>query len=294
MSALDPAALVITPESYDFEQVLVGDSSSTTLAINNLSSRDVNVSASVANAAFQVSALPFSINAGQSATLSVTAQPSATGQINDTLVLTSAGSPSLSGSASLTVSAVTEVTRFTNNFSLGAPGTGSTLSLTSYEQNGLRFTLPAGFQQVGLNVTSRPHNGSAYLSTGLNQTGLKLQRSDGGLFHLFSLDLAEYSSSYPQVRVINVTGTKADLSTVSASFTLDGLMDGSGSITDFQSFVFPNTFRQLTSVQFSNDLFSLDNLRFEKVAGGSPCCGLQQPGCRSNGQHSGSGCRWRS
>lgn len=270
LSALDPAALVITPESYDFEQVLIGDSKSTTLAINNLSSRDVNVSATLGSTALQVSAVPFSINAGQSATLTVTAQPSATGQVNDTLVLTAAGSPSLTSSASLAASGVTEITRFTNDFSLGAPGTGSTLSLTSYEQNGLRFTLPAGFQQVGINVTSRPHNGSAYLSTGLNQTGLRVQRSDGGQFHLFSLDLAEYSSSYPQVRVINVTGTKADLSTVSTSFTLDGLMDGSGSITDFQSFVFPSTFRQLTSVQFSNDLFSLDNLRFERVAGTAP------------------------
>lgn len=274
LSALDPGALVVTPENYDFEQVLVTGSSSTTFAINNLSNRDVSVSSSVSNPAFQVTSTPFSINASQGATLSVTAQPSLPGQVNATLLLTAAGSPSLSSTATLTVIGVTEMTRFTNDFSPGAPVTGSTRSLTSYEQNGLLITLPGGFQQVGIDVNSRPHNGTAYLSAGLNQTGLKLQRSDGGLFDLFSLDLAEYSSSYPQVRVINVTGTKANMTTYSVSFTLDGQMDGSGPINDFQSFVFPDTFRQLTSAQFTNDLFSLDNLRFEKVASTAPAAAI--------------------
>lgn len=264
-TSIDPGALVFMPAHYNFGQVLVGGSSSTTLSVHNLSSQDVTTSATVTNAAIQVPASPFNINAGQSADITITALPTTPGQLDSTLSLAVPGQPALSRSALITGTAVTEITEFTNDFSLSAPSSGSALSLTEYEQNGLRFTLPAGFQHLGTNVPSRPHNGSPCLSMGLNQSGLKVQRPGGGLFHLLSLDLAEYSTSFPQVRVINVQGTKADLSTVTASFTLDGLIDGSGPIKDFQSFVFPSSFRDLISASFNSDYLSLDNLCFETV-----------------------------
>ena len=82
---------------------------------------------------------------------------------------------------------------------------------------------------------------------------------------VFTVDLAEYSTVFAEPKTITFVGTHVDGSTTSASFTLDGIIDGNGPTRDFQTFTFPSAFRDLQKITVDADIYSLDNLVVDVV-----------------------------
>ena len=99
-SAVAPGALELSPASLSFGTVVVGQSEAQTATLKNSGSSSVTVwKASVSSAAFTISglALPVTLAAGQSTTITVTFAPKTSGWAS--------GSVAISGTASLTLSA---------------------------------------------------------------------------------------------------------------------------------------------------------------------------------------------
>lgn len=83
---------------------------------------------------------------------------------------------------------------------------------------------------------------------------------DGGSFDLLSVDLAEYSTFFAAPQAVTFVGVKADGSTMSTTFTTDGIIDGTGPLPDFETFQFSGGFQQLVRVDITTTTFSMDNV----------------------------------
>ena len=146
------------------------------------------------------------------------------------------------------------------------PNPGSAVVATNYFESGMLFRpLPQsyGFVRVGTNpVSFRPDDGSAYLQATLGPAEtLTFNLTNGALFSLLSVDLAEYSTVVPNAVTVQFVGYHPDGSTVTTSFTTDGIIDGSGPLADFQTFYFGGLgFTDLTHVDIPTSGWSLDNL----------------------------------
>jgi hypothetical protein len=121
--------------------------------------------------------------------------------------------------------------------------------------------MPVGFVRVGSNpVSSRPDDGSAYLQSTLAPAApVMFNFTNGSLFGLLSVDLAEYSTVVPNAVTVQFIGYHRDSSTVTTSFTTDGIIDGTGPMADFQTFNFTG-FTDLARVEIPTFGWSLDNL----------------------------------
>jgi len=96
-----------------------------------------------------------------------------------------------------------------------------------------------------------PENGTPYLATQNGDIPVRVFSSDGFLFTIVSLDLAEqHVAVVPSCPEVTVTGFREEQSVASASFSLDGVNDGAGPLDDFQHLLLPSEFRGLTSVEF--------------------------------------------
>jgi hypothetical protein len=143
-----------------------------------------------------------------------------------------------------------------------APGTS--IEVTNYSEFGMLFTpLPGsyGFSRWGAATDPRdPDDGTAYLRAALGDS-LMFRFVNGSAFDLISVDLAEYSTVVPGPATVQFIGYHADGSTVTSSFTTDGIIDGTGPLADFQTFYFDSKdWSDLTHVEIPNSLWSLDNL----------------------------------
>ena len=74
------------------------------------------------------------------------------------------------------------------------------------------------------------------------------------------MGLAEYSTVVPYARTVPFVGYRPDGSTVTVSFTTDGIIDGTGPLADFQTFYFGPEFSGVTQVRIPAYGWSLDNL----------------------------------
>lgn len=143
---------------------------------------------------------------------------------------------------------------------------GSAVLVQSYYESGLVFQ-PIGipgpgntFGRVASNPNpARPDNGTAYLQAGLGST-LMFGSTNGFLFDLLSVDLAEYSTVVPNAVTVHFIGYYMDGSTVTRDITTDGIIDGTGPISDFQTFDFQG-WTGLTRVEIPTFGWSLDNVR---------------------------------
>ena len=121
-----------------------------------------------------------------------------------------------------------------------------------------------GFGRIGSSPDSRrPDNGSAYLQALLGDS-LVFSFSNGDLFDLLSVDLAEYSTVVPDAATVRFIGYRPDGSTVTRNLTTDGIIDGTGPLPDFQTFAFTG-FTGLSRVEVPGFAWSLDNLRVTPV-----------------------------
>jgi hypothetical protein len=129
-----------------------------------------------------------------------------------------------------------------------------------------------------------PTNGTAALFidsiVAADQDYLAISRSDGGLLSLRSFDFAEFGAAVNfEPYALQVTGVKADGSTVAQSFVFDRQYDGAGAVADYQSAALSASFQNLASARFQVVVdpfctgecfapadFSLDNLALSTVA----------------------------
>lgn len=108
-------------------------------------------------------------------------------------------------------------------------------------------------------------NGTQFISEegGSLGTPITMTQVGGGTFSLSSFDAAEVfvvaPSDFPNALLINLAGNLSGGGTVNASFTLDQIIDGTGGLPDFQTFLLPATFMNLVSVVFSGSIPAISN-----------------------------------
>jgi hypothetical protein len=117
---------------------------------------------------------------------------------------------------------------------------------------------PFRLTRNGGGISFYPENGTAYLQAMMGNS-LEFYAINGAAFSLGSVDLCEYSMFFASPTV-TFNGFKADGTTVSATFTLDGVIDGTGAAGDFQTFSFGADFASLVRVEVPTQGYSLDNL----------------------------------
>ena len=130
----------------------------------------------------------------------------------------------------------------------------------SYSEGGVIFsgTLSGSFSQTDTGLSDRPDDGSAHLD--ITRMFTQFRFLDNRTFSLNQLDVAEYSTVFASPKTISLNGVKADNSSVTFSFTTDGIIDGTGPLPDFQTVVIPPSFSNLQRVEFSSAGFSIDNV----------------------------------
>jgi len=142
---------------------------------------------------------------------------------------------------------------------------GSTYNMQSYSEAGVWFAPISGTRGFGRRGSSPPpgwpDNGTAYVLAGAGDS-LRFGLDDGSDFRLLSVDLAEWSTAYPEAVTVPFVGYRRDGSTVSTSLTTDGIMDGTGPLADFETLYFPPEFVGVYQVRIPAYGWSLDNLRF--------------------------------
>ena len=141
---------------------------------------------------------------------------------------------------------------------------GSAYLVQSYRESGVWFApIPGtdGFGRVAISPNpGRPDNGTAYIAAALGES-VRFGLEDGSDFGLDAVDLAEWSTAYPDPVTVPFVGYRRDGSTVTASLTTDGIIDGTGPLADFQALYFPPDFVGVYQVRIPASGWSLDNLR---------------------------------
>ena len=144
---------------------------------------------------------------------------------------------------------------------------GTSVFIQQYSESGMWFR-PIGalgpgkgfsHRRGGGSLSPAPDNGTTYLAAALGDS-LLFSFTNGSLFGLSSVDLAEYSTVVPDATTVHFVGYHKDGSTVIADLTTDGIIDGSGPLADFQTFNFGPEFSGLTRVEIPTYGWSLDNL----------------------------------
>jgi hypothetical protein len=102
---------------------------------------------------------------------------------------------------------------------------------------------------------------------------ITMERVGGGTFSLFSFDAAEFYSSptdRPDAETLTITGHQQGGGLVTHTVAIDGIRDGAGGVVDFEHFVLPSTFVNLTSVVFTglragdfSGGIAVDNLEYQ-------------------------------
>jgi len=143
---------------------------------------------------------------------------------------------------------------------------GTAYLVQSYRESGVWFVpIPGtdGFIRQGSNPPAVfwPDNGTAYVVASVGDS-LMFGMDDGTEFGLASVDLAEWSTDYPQPVTVPFVGYRSDGSIITESFTTDGIIDGTGPLKDFQTFYFSAQFVGVRRVQVLTYGWSLDNVVF--------------------------------
>ncbi len=154
----------------------------------------------------------------------------------------------------------------------------TTLTTDGYTFTGQHFHIinsPAGTSFGG-----SVQNGTIYIAEEAGPDGkpISMGESTAKAFTFFAFDGAELwlsdsaaaSGGFPNADFIDIVGNVSGGGTMNASFPLDHIKDGAGGAPDFQTFVLPPTFTNLTSVTFSGSrigsgtgAISLDNINVD-------------------------------
>jgi subtilisin family serine protease len=108
-------------------------------------------------------------------------------------------------------------------------------------------------------TASYPNNGSYYARSITGESNLTVRHRENLPFTMLAVDLSEYASGYP-AKTVTFVGHKVGGGTVTQSFATDGVIDGTGSLADFQTFTFNSSFTNLTKVVATSSPFMIDNI----------------------------------
>ena len=149
---------------------------------------------------------------------------------------------------------------------------GSSLIEASETSAGFLFTSPSDhIHRTNAGNPSFADDGSTYLfihdNGGANAgNALMMNLASGGTFSLDAIDLSEGFVGFGADSV-HVVGNLSGGGTISTDFTLDGIIDGTGPLDDFQHAVFGAGWTDLTQVTFSGiggtineHAFAVDNI----------------------------------
>ena len=139
---------------------------------------------------------------------------------------------------------------------------GGSACIQEYEEAGVSFRpmLSSGrFVRVWptFSLSSDPFDGTVFVRTGREDESLSFGFSDGSAFSLESVDLAEYRMRFGPATV-SFVGYRRDGTTVSTTFTTDGI--ATGAMGDFETFHFDPRFSDLVQVDVPGRYWSLDNV----------------------------------
>ncbi len=124
-------------------------------------------------------------------------------------------------------------------------------------------------------LTDFSSNGTSYIGyESVRGYPITMERVGSGTFSLQALDAGEFyspaSPSHPNAQTLTLTGFQQGGGMVTHTLTLDGIHDGPGGAPDFEHFVLPNTFVNLTSVRFTglaagglDGGVAMDNLEYQ-------------------------------
>jgi len=104
-----------------------------------------------------------------------------------------------------------------------------------------------------------PDNGTAYVQIALGES-LSFGMVDGSDFSVVSVDLAEWSTAYPEPVRVHFVGYRRDGTVVTTDLLTDGVMDGIGPLSDFQTLYFGPEFSGVYKMQIPTTVYALDNL----------------------------------
>ena len=166
-------------------------------------------------------------------------------------------------------------------------GNPTRTSLVCGETNGFQFRSDH-FHVVGtVTDTGFSSNGTTHVGyESARGLPITMTRVGNGTFSLQSLDVGEFWAgsvpAHPDAETVVLTGFKQGGQTVTHTLTLDGIHDGVGGAVDFQHFVLPATFVDLTSVIFTGlrsggqeGGLAVDNLQYQlEIAGPVGACVL--------------------
>ncbi len=158
---------------------------------------------------------------------------------------------------------------------INPPDNAIRTSLSCGETDGFLFTSPH-FHAVGT-VTNTQFSSDGTTHIGYESARgypITMSRVGAGTFSLLSMDVGEFYNTdvfgHPDANKVLVTGIMRGGQTVSHIVTLDGIHDGVGGEIDFEHFVLPGTFVDLTTVIFTGLLddgsdggLALDNLEYQ-------------------------------
>ena len=137
---------------------------------------------------------------------------------------------------------------------------GGPIVLSDIVESNMQFSAATGVTHSDIGVAVFPNNGTPFLLLDVGQTPLVISNTVAEAFSLMSVDLSEFSTAFAAPRSIPFVGHKTDGSIVNITFDLDGIIDGIGPISDYQTFSFGNDFRDLSYVEVQVDLYCMDNL----------------------------------
>jgi hypothetical protein len=109
-----------------------------------------------------------------------------------------------------------------------------------------------------------PENDTAYLIAAFGDS-LAVSSVSGERFGLVSVDLAEFSTLYAELRTVPFIGYRLDGSTVTNEFTTDGVIDGTGPLADFETICFDSRFADVVRVEVPTYRWALDNMVFAQI-----------------------------
>ncbi|MBE2181093.1 MAG: S8 family serine peptidase [Chthoniobacterales bacterium] len=151
----------------------------------------------------------------------------------------------------------TRIITFDVPFFLGGPG-----SYKPYiEEQSFLMQTDGGMYIQNAYTAGYPNNGTYYArSSAVSEQNFSIRHSQGLPFAIHSVDLAEYSSLFATPKTLTFTGHKIGAGTITQSFVLDGVIDGTGPVEDFQRFVFDSRFTNLAKVTVAPGGFQIDNI----------------------------------
>ncbi len=156
---------------------------------------------------------------------------------------------------------------------------GGVKAIDDWVEQDVRFTGPQGFSQYDSGREMCPDNGTAYLhfASGPRQT-LVFRFLNPAPFKLISVGLAEYSTLFQNPKTITFVGHKTNGATVTGGFIVDGVIDGTGPLADFETFTFGEEFSNLSYVEVPTTGYSMDNLVIDPGPGSTRLVGLKITG----------------